>query len=274
MGHNDRERRRLALQATILNPLTDRVLERAGIGAGLHVLDIGCGVGEVSMLAARRVGPAGRVIGIDMDAEALTMAEASARRAGLENVEFRCTRIEDFAPDSLFDAVTCRHVLIHTKAPLGMLQAMHGHLRDGGVAVCHEFDFAIVHPAYPPLPIRDRLTAVFREFFRRVTYADIGTRLYHLFLEAGFTAPDCRVEYAMDGGVGSPFYEWAAESFRSVAPAARQMGLIGEDEFDVDTLAERLEEEAVAVNGCFPAPPMVGGFARKGSGKANRPDHA
>lgn len=53
MGHTDRERRRLALQAAILNPLTDSFLRRAGISAGMRVLDLGCGTGEVSLIAAR-----------------------------------------------------------------------------------------------------------------------------------------------------------------------------------------------------------------------------
>jgi hypothetical protein len=43
MGHTDRERRRLALQAAVLNPLTDSFLRRAEISAGIRVLDLGCG---------------------------------------------------------------------------------------------------------------------------------------------------------------------------------------------------------------------------------------
>ena len=47
MGHDDRERRRLALQASILNPFTEQLLRRAGISTGMHVLDLGCGIGEL-----------------------------------------------------------------------------------------------------------------------------------------------------------------------------------------------------------------------------------
>src|SRR5262245_2275341 len=53
MGHNDRERRRLALQGAMLAPLTEQFLTRAGIGLGMRVLDLGCGVGDVTMIAAR-----------------------------------------------------------------------------------------------------------------------------------------------------------------------------------------------------------------------------
>src|SRR5215510_4374556 len=48
MGHDDRERRRLVLQASILDPITEQLFRRAGISSGMNVLDIGCGVGDVS----------------------------------------------------------------------------------------------------------------------------------------------------------------------------------------------------------------------------------
>jgi len=79
MGHTDRERRRLALQASIQNPLTDSFLRRAGVSAGMRVLELGCGIGEVSLIAARLVGPHGGVHCIDIDEEALEIARGRVR---------------------------------------------------------------------------------------------------------------------------------------------------------------------------------------------------
>ena len=76
MGHTDRERRRLALQGVILNPLTGELLRRAGIAGGMRVLDLGCGIGDVSMLVARLVGRHGSVTAIDIDEAALALARA------------------------------------------------------------------------------------------------------------------------------------------------------------------------------------------------------
>src|SRR3954466_3041833 len=84
MGHDDRERRRLSLQASIINPLSDQLLRRAGLSAGMRVLDIGCGVGELSMVAARRFGSGGRVTGIDIDGAALVRGAARAHERGLD----------------------------------------------------------------------------------------------------------------------------------------------------------------------------------------------
>ena len=82
LGHTDRERRRLASQAAILNPLTDNFLRRAGLSAGMRVLELGCGIGEVSLIAARLVGPLGQVHGIDLDPAALEIARPRIRSAG------------------------------------------------------------------------------------------------------------------------------------------------------------------------------------------------
>ena len=71
IGHTDHERRRLSLQAQALNPLTQAFFHRAGLIEGMRVLDLGCGVGEVSLIAARMAGPSGSVTGADMDPGAL-----------------------------------------------------------------------------------------------------------------------------------------------------------------------------------------------------------
>src|SRR5215510_9894244 len=87
MGHDDRERRRLLLQASILNPLTEQLFRRAGISAGMTVADIGCGVGDVSLIAARLVGRHGRVTSVDIDPPALATLQARASSEGIRNIE-------------------------------------------------------------------------------------------------------------------------------------------------------------------------------------------
>jgi cyclopropane fatty-acyl-phospholipid synthase-like methyltransferase len=83
MGYDDRERRRLAIQASILNPFTEQLLRRAGVASGMRVLDLGCGVGDVSMIAARLVGRYGRVTAVDTDESALATAWQRAQQQSL-----------------------------------------------------------------------------------------------------------------------------------------------------------------------------------------------
>jgi len=263
MGHDDRERRRLALQASIINPFAERLLQRSGITSGMHVIDIGCGVGEVSMLVARLVGRHGRVIGIDFDDGALTIARERSRAQGLNNVTFLHEDVRTYRPSSRVDAICGRHILIHTPDPSDLLRTVFSILSPGGVAVFQEFDFAAHQPAYPEAPLREKVFAIFREFFCKYTHGNMGARLYHLLLEAGFSAPDGRAEFPIDGGADSPFYEWIAESMQSILTRVEAAGIATADEIGIDTLAERLRQEAVSLRSCFPGPVMVGCFARK-----------
>ena len=167
MGHDDRERERLALQASILNPFTEELLRRAGISTGMRVLDLGCGIGEVSLMAARLVGRHGAVTAIDIDQAALATAADRAREQALGNLKFVEASIDQYEPERVFDAVIGRHILIHSRDPLAILSKAYECLSQAGVAV-------------------------FRDFFDTMTQGNIGTRLLHLLLEAGFRAPDCR----------------------------------------------------------------------------------
>lgn len=71
----------------------------AGLREGEVVLDLGSGGGIDVLLAARRVGPTGRVIGVDMTEEMVELARRNAAEIGLENVEFRLGEIEDLPVD-------------------------------------------------------------------------------------------------------------------------------------------------------------------------------
>jgi arsenite methyltransferase len=72
----------------------------ADLGPGQTVLDLGSGAGVDCFLAARRVGPAGHVIGVDMTDDMLAKARENARRGGYSNVEFRKGDIENLPVES------------------------------------------------------------------------------------------------------------------------------------------------------------------------------
>jgi len=135
MGHDDRERRRLLLQASILNPLTEALFHRAGIASGMNVLDIGCGVGDVSLLAARLVGPHGRVTSVDIDPDALDTLKARASAAGMHHIECIQADIHAWKPGRRFDAVVGRHILIHSKDPLAVMRDCAALVHQRGLAV-------------------------------------------------------------------------------------------------------------------------------------------
>jgi 2-polyprenyl-3-methyl-5-hydroxy-6-metoxy-1,4-benzoquinol methylase len=213
MGHTDRERRRLSLQAKVINPLTDRFLRRAGISAGMRVLELGCGVGEVSLIAARLVGPHGSLHGLDLDPASLEIARRRVQSAGHRHVSFELVDVNDFRPSRPYDAVIGRHILIHTPDAREVLRRAVSMVHTGGVIAFQESDISSFSRGYPEMPLMFHMQRLICEFFRRaVPRASMGTQLPNLMQEAGLPPPECRMESSIDGGPHSPLYEWIAET--------------------------------------------------------------
>jgi len=115
LGHSPAEVQRLKNQAAMLRPITERLLRSAGIDGGVRVLDLGCGAGDVSMLAAELVGPAGFVVGIDRSQDVLNVARKRAKEAGLRQVSFVRASVEEFSVDEPFRS---RNRSIHSGPPV------------------------------------------------------------------------------------------------------------------------------------------------------------
>ena len=87
-------------------------LEHLELKAGETVVDLGSGAGIDALIAARQVGPNGKVIGVDMTPEMLAAARRNAEAAGAEQVDFREGRLEDLpVDDALVDALTSNCVI-------------------------------------------------------------------------------------------------------------------------------------------------------------------
>ena len=121
---------------------------------GQTVLDLGSGGGLDVLLSARRVGPSGRVIGVDMTPEMIALAQQHAAEAGLTNVEFRLGTIEDLpVPDGSVDVVISNCVLNLSPDKDGVFAQVWRVLAPGGrLAIA---DLATLAPL--PAALRDGL---------------------------------------------------------------------------------------------------------------------
>lgn len=125
-----------AMEARLSRPLTERMLDLAGVTRGMRVLDVACGRGEPSVPAAHRVGPEGRVLGVDLVEGVLEMARERARREGLDNIAFQVADAEALpVGEGTFDVATLRWGLMYMREPERALASIHRALKPGGALV-------------------------------------------------------------------------------------------------------------------------------------------
>ena len=106
----------------------------AHLAPGQMVLDLGSGGGIDCFLAAKKVGPQGRVIGLDMTPKMLDLARANAKKLGVQNVEFRYGYIEDIPlPDTSVDVIISNCVINLSADKDTVFHETYRVLKEGGV---------------------------------------------------------------------------------------------------------------------------------------------
>lgn len=248
LGHSASEVERLIAQARLYEPLTQRFLLDAGLEAGMRVLDVGCGVGDVSFLAARLVGPGGEVVGIDQSSTATEAASRRAQDMAVSNIRFIVGDAGAMPLEEPFDAAIGRFVLQFSSDPSTMLREIATYVRPGGIVAFQEVDWSGCR-SLPELPSFSSCVGWGVEAMRG-SGADpyIGLKLHSVYTAAGLPAPALSLQAGIGAGLGQPIYTSIAGLMRSLLPAIERLGIASAEEVDVDTLASRISAEAVAEN--------------------------
>jgi ubiquinone/menaquinone biosynthesis C-methylase UbiE len=263
LGHSQAEMRRLIFQAGILRPLTERLLQNAGIGSGMRVLDLGCGAGDVSMLAAELVGSCGCVIGIDRNPEVIALARERSQIAGFRNIEFRATALGAFCHPERFDCVVGRYILVHQTDPVGFLRTSVRFLRPGGIFAFHEINLTGSLDSCPRVRLWDAWGNLFIAVFQKVLPRyDTGNRLEQVFVEAGLPVPTVFRETPIGCGENSPLYAWLADTIGSVLLPLAQMGVEMNGETSIRALENGLRTAVVEGGAQVSGPEQVCAWAR------------
>jgi SAM-dependent methyltransferase len=262
LGHSQRELERLSRQAQAFEPFTRQLLQQAGISAGMRILDVGCGSGDVAFLAAELVGESGQIVGADRAAAAVQRATARAQARNARNVKFLEGDPADMQLEGPFDAIVGRLVLMYYPDPIGALRKLAARVRDGGLIVFQEFDMANCR-SFPPAPTFERHV----EWIRRTlsltgARTQLGLELYSVFLAAGLPGPSMRMDALVGGGPESPGYELATEVVRSLLPVMERLKIATTTEVDISTLAQRMRDEVVAANGVVISPALIGAWSQ------------
>ena len=262
LGHTEQELARLERQSELFGVETRDALRRAGLKNGMHVLDVGCGIGDVSMIAAEMVGPTGSVLGIDSAAAAVRVASDRAQRSGYDWLDFKEADLHEFEPAGTFDAVIGRFILMHVADPIAALAGFSQFLNPGAVVAFIEMDINQA-VAVPDMPLLTQCIQWIDATYRQVgTEPNMGSKLYATFRAAGFNprlTGTCRIE----SGPDSIVYQFAAQTLSSLLPAMQKLGIATADEIGVSTLADRLRADAIAGDHCILMPRLIGAWATK-----------
>ncbi|MEX0852948.1 MAG: class I SAM-dependent methyltransferase [Bauldia sp.] len=262
LGHSEQELARLERQGEIFAVETREVLRRAGLNAGMRVLDVGCGAGDVSMIAAEIVGPTGEVIGIDNAAGALPIAKTRAKRAGYDWLSFEQADLYAFTPAKPFDAAVGRFVLLHVADPVAAVSGLDACLKEGAIIGFIEMDIGQAG-AIPDMPLLTQCLKWIDTTYRKVgVEPNMGSKLYATFRAAGLR-PRLTGSTRIESGPDSIVYEFAAQTLLSLMPAIERLGVATSAAIGIDTLADRLRQTAVAGDHCILMPRLIGAWATK-----------
>jgi SAM-dependent methyltransferase len=261
LGHDADELRRLELQARVLAPPTNTILDLAGIGPGMRVLDLGTGIGDVAFAAAGKVGPSGAVLGIDRSPEALAIARGRAADAGLGNVSFVDDDLADPTVDGEFDAVVGRLVLLYVERAEEVVRRFASLLTPGGVFVAMEYEMTAAG-MLPRTAIADSVIRWIVEAFRASGLdPSLGARLGGVLRRGGLDEPTVvgLQGYLEPGNPAGP--RLAASTVRTLLPAIERSGIASVADVDIDSLEARLAAALVEHDAVFKPPTLVGAWA-------------
>jgi ubiquinone/menaquinone biosynthesis C-methylase UbiE len=264
LGHMPFAIQRLLRLGQIYDPFTRSLLVDAGLTTGMRVLDIGCGPGAVSLIAAELVGETGRVLGIDASSDMLKVAESRVQAAGLWHVSFLAADLRTLTMDQSFNALIGRFILMHLPEPETVLGHLLSCVRPGGIVAFQEYELSSHQDAfYPPSSLWEQTYRLTTPPFERAGgNLHAGMQLPAMFQAAGLPAPHMRYEASVGADRDWPGFAMRADDVRTFLPLIRQFGLATEEEIDIDTLAERLREETVSHQGAARLPVLVSAWTR------------
>jgi len=262
LGYTNAEQDRLMKQAALIAPYTERLFREAGIGPGHRVLDLGSGMGDVSMLVAGLVGASGEVVGIDRDAASIERAKARVAASGLLNVTFLKTDVNRIVIDQPFDAAVGRFILMFLPDPVSVLRSVSRLVRPGGVLAFQEPSWIPMLALGARLPLWSCvLRSIHETILRSGANPEMGLALYPIFQEVGLPAPNMHLEIPLGSDIS--FLRVISDLLCSLRPLAEQQGIAVKELGDLDTLPDRIYAEVMEAKTVVSVVPLLGVWSRK-----------
>ena len=221
-GTDPDEQRRLSRLNDLLNA---RSLDALDIHLGDRILDVGCGLSQLTRAMARKAGSDGLVVGVEQSAEQIAEAQRQADAAGesgLVDIRRGNATSLPLADDEwgTFDVVHTRFLLEHVPDPEAVVAGMFRAVRPGGRVILEDDDHDVLRLS-PEVPGFDRLWDGYVEMYRSLGCDPfIGRRLVSLLRGAGATST--HNDWKFFGGChGAPMFEELVANFIGIIDGAR-----------------------------------------------------
>ncbi|HTU57381.1 MAG TPA: class I SAM-dependent methyltransferase [Polyangiales bacterium] len=268
MGHTSDEIDRLVEQSSQFRTQSELLLRAAGLAPGMRVLDIGCGPGDLSILAARLVGT-GEVVGVDNALDAIEIARSRALRDGLSNVSFELCDVTQLDPApawltaGAFDAVIGRYVLMHLPDASGCLRALVRYAKQDAIFTFQELDTRSAE-SDPPGALFGRSVQRLQNALRVAQVEQrSGSSLARTFRAAGLPEPEVLLTASIESATPDAYvFRHTAETTRTLLPLITRAGIATADEVDISTLEARLRDEALQTTSTLTNVALVGAWTR------------
>jgi len=156
-----------------------------------------------------------------------------------------------------------RLVLQYFADPALVLRRLATLVKPGGLVAFQESDMKDGVYSEPVCPVYETATQRIAQTFTRIG-ADprTGSKLAQIFEEAGLPTPQMILHARVEHGSDSPIYDLAAQITRVMLPLMQRTGVATAQEVGVETLAERIRAEAVALDATLVTPPFIGAWTR------------
>ena len=194
---------------------------------------------------------------------AVARARERAAKFRVTNVRFVQGDPAKMHFDGEFDAVVGRLVLMYYPEPTVTVARLAKHVRTGDILVFQELDEENCK-SLPRAPLFERAIGWVKSALELSgAHAQMGLKLHATFVAAGLPAPRQRLDAVVGGGPKCPVYQHIAEGVESLLPTLEELGVTTREEVQPETLAQRICDQVVKINGAVVSLGMVGAWTHK-----------
>ncbi len=171
----------------LVNPTTQQFLLLSGLKPGMKVLDVGCGLGIMSLWIAEMIGPTGQVTAAETNENYLSIAQEIAAEESITNIRFdKMSNLDLTAKQNQYDFIYSRFFMLRLSTPSEMIQLIYNALHENGIFACESIILGreYCYPHSEPFDKWRQLNAALCA--AQGKDPQTGMKLYHLMKQIGF----------------------------------------------------------------------------------------